>query len=156
MPPATIKSVEDLRVYVVNNSMPEPNSGCWLWTGSYIRKYGQLTCVRLFGPIPQYAHRASWVAFKGPIPDGLCVCHKCDTRGCVNPDHLWIGTQTDNLRDMRAKGRHIAGERRRRKYDLPRHFSIRRGSGLYVNIPGHTKSVKTIEEGLAYIASIRK
>jgi hypothetical protein len=51
------------------------------------------------------AHRVSWMAFRGPIPDGMCVLHTCDIRLCVNPDHLFLGTQSENMRDMRKKGR---------------------------------------------------
>jgi hypothetical protein len=51
------------------------------------------------------AHRASYEAFKGPIPDGMHVLHQCDVTECVNPDHLFLGTQLDNVRDMMTKGR---------------------------------------------------
>lgn len=81
---------------------PEPNSGCWLWDGRVtIFGYGQIT---LYGKGEQ-AHRASWRLFRGPIHDGMCVLHKCDVRSCVNPDHLWLGTQVENIADMVGKGR---------------------------------------------------
>lgn len=81
---------------------PEPNSGCWLWTGSATRRgYGHFwvngKCEK--------AHRASYRMFVGPIPDGHDVMHKCDTPSCVNPDHLRPGTRLENMSDMWAKGR---------------------------------------------------
>jgi hypothetical protein len=79
--------------------IPEPNSGCWLWLRARNSKgYGTYRKST-------YAHRLSWLMHRGEIPDGLLVCHKCDVRCCVNPDHLFLGTAKDNTQDMIAKGR---------------------------------------------------
>lgn len=91
-----------VKVSLIKNSMPEPNSGCWLWIGGGTGECGYgLLNNRIF----KQAHRASYAIFKGEIPEGMCVCHKCDTPACINPDHLFIGTHLDNMRDMFRKGR---------------------------------------------------
>ena len=87
-------------------------AGCWIWTGgTNSNGYGTF---RVSTGVSEYAHRLAWTLIQGPIPDGLDVCHSCDSlypirdvtyRRCVRPDHLFLGTQLDNMRDMRAKGR---------------------------------------------------
>ena len=83
-----------------------PN-GCWLWTaGMSKRGYGRLTIGRSgVDRHIEYAHRFAWKLTNGPIPDSMCLCHVCDTPLCVNPAHLFVGTQADNMRDMDRKGR---------------------------------------------------
>ena len=82
--------------------IPVPESGCWLWTeGCFSHGYAAFW---LDGR-QHHAHRVSWEFNVGPIPEGLCVLHKCDVKSCVNPAHLFIGTQADNMQDMVRKGR---------------------------------------------------
>lgn len=81
----------------------EPMSGCWLWVGAVHGEFGYGS-FRL-GDSPKKAHRAAWVLYKGGIPEDLHVLHRCDNPGCVNPDHLFLGTHDDNMKDMKGKGR---------------------------------------------------
>lgn len=87
---------------VFENYIPVPESGCWLWLGAWqgcgyghaSRNYGNRAAQRLM-----YEHLA------GPIPEGMLLCHKCDTPPCVNPDHMFLGTDADNAADKSRKGR---------------------------------------------------
>jgi hypothetical protein len=85
-------------------------SGCWIWTASTCCN-GNYGAIRLPNKVQVGAHVFSYMMHIGNIPDGLQVCHKCDNGLCVNPDHLFLGTQQDNVDDMIAKGRQARGER---------------------------------------------
>jgi hypothetical protein len=79
--------------------------GCWIWTALKSRDgYGLFSSgPRVEGSVR--AHRFAYSFFVGPIPDGSLICHKCDVRVCVNPDHLFVGTPRDNMLDKIQKGR---------------------------------------------------
>lgn len=80
---------------------------CWFWTG-YIRDdgYGNFPLRKT---VVHRAHRIAYAIGVGPIPAGMVVCHRCDTRACVRPDHLFLGTQLDNIADRNAKNRQAKG-----------------------------------------------
>jgi len=89
----------------------DQKSGCWVWRGSMRRAYG------VFHDHQQRisAHRASWFIHNGKIPKGKLVCHHCDNPICVNPSHLFLGTDTDNNQDKSKKGRARGNENKGEK-----------------------------------------
>lgn len=92
------------------------SDGCWLWTGFLNHDgYGRL------GPKKGVrsgarAHKFCWEMLHGPVPAGMSVMHKCDTRACVRPDHLQVGSHQENMKDMVAKGRNCVGEATKRNF----------------------------------------
>lgn len=94
----------------------EDESGCWLWTASVFRSgYGQFA-VQVARRTSKHlqAHRVAWEMANGPIPGDLCICHQCDRPLCVRPDHLFLGTRFDNMRDASVKG-HMSRPRKRNR-----------------------------------------
>jgi len=91
-------------------SKVDRSGDCWIWTAARTRHgYGVVGSGR--GKEVVYAHRLTYEWAYGPISDGMYICHRCDTPSCVNPDHLFAGTQTDNMRDAARKQRTASGER---------------------------------------------
>ena len=86
--------------------IPVTESGCWIWLAGLRSKSNPRGLFRYQGEKMQ-AHRASWLIYRGEIPDGLLVCHKCDVGICVNPNHLFLGTALDNIHDRDSKGHQV-------------------------------------------------
>lgn len=107
----------------------QTSDGCWLWqAGKYAKGYGMVAVGRdIDGKLHvEYAHRAAYVIFKGDIPEGLVVMHSCDTPACVNPEHLSLGTQGDNVRDAAQKGHYNVPRPRIQKLSSAQVADIRR------------------------------
>ena len=100
---------------------PEPNTGCWLW-GAGIRGKTGYGAFKVNDKTID-AHRVSFTIHKGEIPKGFLVCHKCDNRLCVNPDHLFLGTHKDNHDDAIKKGRMV------KQKPIPLEQSVHGGMG---------------------------
>lgn len=100
------KDYTSLEDYLKKNHAKN-SDGCWVWTGNFSRKnYGFVGNFSLAKKLKIYmAHRLSFFVYKGEIPNGMLVCHKCDNPSCINPEHLFLGTHEDNMRDMDSKGR---------------------------------------------------
>jgi DNA-binding CsgD family transcriptional regulator len=85
-----------------SRAQKDPMTGCWNWHGAWAGEYGS---AKMFGQ--HLAHRISWIFEHGlnSIPEGMCVCHKCDNPRCINPEHLFLGSQKANISDCIEKGR---------------------------------------------------
>ena len=118
-------------------------SKCWEWLGfkRSTNKYGGFN-VNINGKEKmKLAHRLSYELFIGPIPEGLCVCHSCDNRICVNPNHLWLGTPKDNALDCAKKGRTLKGEKNRLyRYVLSKEDNEKRLRNLLKKVRGESNN----------------
>lgn len=128
---------------------------CWPWLASRNKDgYGRIGIGGHYGTM-LLAHRVSWELNIGAIPDGLHVLHRCDNPKCVNPKHLFLGSQTDNMADKAEKGR-AGGERHpSAKLSLAEVDNIRRASGLHREIASQfgisRQSVSNIKSGKSWI-----
>lgn len=110
-----VNKCRTIEEYIDEYIMPEPNTGCWLWTGPLFKGgYGRLTVAskESNGSRSLRAHRAIYKFITGrQITKDVFLCHHCDTPSCVNPDHLFEGTQIDNMKDMVKKKRQAVGDK---------------------------------------------
>ena len=107
----TTRRTKPLQQLVFDNIVVDPDRGCWLkkpTTGN--RGYAKMKTIKNGKPVSERGHRFSWRAFNGEIPEGLDVLHRCDVRNCMNPSHLFLGTNLDNINDKIAKNRQPKGE----------------------------------------------
>lgn len=86
-------------------SRVDKSDGCWRFRAAAEGDYGRLGIEGR----TRLAHCVAWALVHGPIPEGMSVLHHCDNRPCVRPDHLYVGTQGDNVRDAVERGRHVSG-----------------------------------------------
>lgn len=144
---------ESLRLLIEDRSEPEPNTGCWLWMQHTNRLgYGRLKQRNR----SREAHRVSYEAFVGPIPEGMDVLHRCDVRCCVNPDHLFLGTHLDNMRDMAIKWR---GRRGTLPFGVTRSGSASNPFHAQIGLNGkilHLGNFSTAEEANEVATSAKK
>lgn len=135
-----VSTIEDLQRWTKPG-----RAGCWLWTRSktaagYGAKWwkGRLT----------YAHRIAFELAVGPIPEGMLVCHRCDTPACCNPDHLFLGTDKSNLVDMQTKGR---GDGGRRKLSREQHATARAGFARGMTIASLARAFGLSPSAMHYV-----
>jgi hypothetical protein len=135
-------------------------SRCWDWIGAKRGMgYGTIRLSADAGECQQLrSNRVAWEVLNGKeIPDGMCVCHCCDNPGCVNPDHLFLGTHANNMADMASKGRSTCGEKHSRAIlsdsDVLRIVSLSSGNRSQRSI---ASEFKVSEQAVSHIVTGRR
>jgi hypothetical protein len=101
-------NIEEIKARLDARTNKQAANGCWEWTGCFANTgYGSMGIPRTRKVMN--VHRLAWIVTNGDVPAGLYICHRCDNRKCLNPDHLFLGTAADNMRDSRQKGRQSCG-----------------------------------------------
>lgn len=102
------RTKKDVDGYVIDQLMTKfviDDNDCWLWTGAYYQSgYARISRHRPVSEFHHRAHIASYQLHKGKVPKDIYVCHSCDVKGCINPEHLWLGTNQANQLDAVKKG----------------------------------------------------
>lgn len=136
-----------------NEKWVKAENGCHVWVAGKRQKYGCFYYKKRY----EGAHRVIWDYTYGQIPEGMFVCHKCDNPSCVNIDHLFLGTQFDNMRDMANKKRHpypVAEKHHRAKLTNQQVIEIRSqsvSSNLLAKKYGVTKrTILNVRHGYTY------
>jgi len=101
--PSDYEATERLRQRLLSSYTLDSSTGCWLWSRSTNGSYG---LMRVGAKGKRCAHRVAWTVFNGPIPNGAHILHRCDVKACINPQHLFLGSLSDNMSDMWSKNRH--------------------------------------------------
>jgi len=116
---------ESIRQFGFRQPIVVDGDGCWLWTGATNGQYGTF----YVNGAKRYAHRHSYMVHRGPIPSGMMVLHSCDKPLCINPNHLHVGTQSDNMREASDRKRLRVGRRNpRARRSVDEVIAIRRAA----------------------------
>ena len=147
----SIPSEQGLYKRLMQKTVRIPESGCWIFMGAIKPGgYGDIwKDKKVVG-----AHRASYQIFVGSIPDGFDVCHTCDVRCCINPDHLFVGTRKDNMIDCRKKERTATAMARLTPAQVNEiRNSKEKNSALAIKFSCGQNTISRIKKGQAYVMS---
>lgn len=123
-------------IRIVEHYHVKKTKTCWLWMGGKnLKGYGNYGYKQNKKAKTARVHRLAYSQEVGPIPEGMCVLHKCDVRNCLRPEHLFIGTIQDNVDDMCRKGRH-RGNHKGKTHCINGHEFTKENTGYRKDSPG--------------------